>query len=94
MSDSTHSKEKGVSARRRFLADMARAAGGVALLGLGVGLYSRQAASLPAQAIRPPGAGSEADFLSACVRCGLCVRECPVNKKGAAAALEFEQEAT
>jgi ferredoxin-type protein NapG len=65
--------------RRRFLADVARTAGGVALLGLGIGLYSRQAASLPAHALRPPGALSENDFLGACIRCGLCVRDCPYD---------------
>ncbi|WJW75360.1 ferredoxin-type protein NapG [Thiohalobacter sp. IOR34] len=65
--------------RRRFLADLARTVGGVTLLGLGVGLYSRQAASLPAEAIRPPGALAEADFLGACIRCGLCVRDCPYD---------------
>ncbi len=65
--------------RRRFLIDLARTAGGVALLGLGVGLYARQAASLPAQALRPPGALPEANFLGACIRCGLCVRDCPYD---------------
>jgi len=65
--------------RRGFLVDMARTACGVALLGLGVGLYSRQAASLPAEALRPPGALAEDDFLGACVRCGLCVRDCPYD---------------
>jgi ferredoxin-type protein NapG len=65
--------------RRRFLFGMARTAGGVALLGLGVGLYSRQVASLPADAIRPPGALPEDDFLGACIRCGLCVRDCPYD---------------
>ena len=65
--------------RRQFLAGVARAAGGVALLGLGVGLYSRQAASLPPEAIRPPGALAEDDFLGACIRCGLCVRDCPYD---------------
>lgn len=65
--------------RRGFLVDMARTACGVALVGLGVGLYSRQAASLPAEAIRPPGALDETDFLGACVRCGLCVRDCPYD---------------
>lgn len=70
--------QKAVS-RRRFLVDMARTACGVGLLGLGVGLYSRSANSLPAQAIRPPGALDETDFLGACVRCGLCVRDCPFD---------------
>jgi ferredoxin-type protein NapG len=26
---------------------------------------------------RPPGAGSELDFLTACTRCGECAKECP-----------------
>lgn len=65
--------------RRRFLTDLARTAGGVALLGLGVGMYARQAASLPAHVLRPPGALPEADFLGACIRCGLCVRDCPYD---------------
>jgi len=65
--------------RRRFLFGMARAAGGVAVLGLGVGLYSRQAVPLPATAIRPPGALAEREFLGACIRCGLCVRDCPYD---------------
>lgn len=38
---------------------------------------ARQGKSRPAWAIRPPGALEEADFTSACVRCGLCVRDCP-----------------
>jgi len=67
------------SARRRFLVDTARTGGGVALLSLGIGLYARQAASLPALAIRPPGALDEPEFLGACIRCGLCVRDCPYD---------------
>lgn len=65
--------------RRQFLVRLARNAGGVALLGMGLGLYSRQSMSLPAHAIRPPGVSNEKDFLSACVRCGLCVRDCPYD---------------
>ena len=64
-------------ARRRFINGIAAAAGGGGLLALVGGLYARQASALPAQAIRPPGALAEAHFLAACVRCGLCVRNCP-----------------
>jgi ferredoxin-type protein NapG len=72
-------KKRSALTRRQFLANIAGTACGVALLGVGLGVYSRQAASMPAQAIRPPGALGEKDFLGACVRCGLCVRDCPFN---------------
>lgn len=71
------SSSQSALSRRRFLGNIARAAGGAGALGLGLGLFARQAQSLPAQALRPPGVGSESDFLAACVRCGLCVRDCP-----------------
>lgn len=77
-SENPKGKKKGVS-RRRFLTDMATTACGVGLFGLGVGLYSQRANSLPAVAIRPPGALPEEDFLAACTRCGLCVRDCPYD---------------
>ncbi|WP_068638603.1 ferredoxin-type protein NapG [Thauera butanivorans] len=67
------------SPRRRFLKDAAGVAGGAGLLALGAGIYAKQASALPATAIRPPGALAEADFLAACVRCGLCVRDCPYD---------------
>jgi len=63
--------------RRKFLADSAKTACGVGLFGLALGLYTKEASSLPAMAIRPPGALAEKDFLAACTRCGLCVRDCP-----------------
>ncbi len=66
-------------ARRRFLGNTMKVACGVGLLGLGLGMYSRRANSLPVTAIRPPGALEEGDFLAACVRCGLCVRDCPFD---------------
>ncbi len=65
--------------RRRFFRDAAGAAGCAGLFALGAGLYARQAKALPATALRPPGALAEADFLAACVRCGLCVRDCPYD---------------
>ncbi len=63
--------------RRRFLADAARTACGVGVLALGVGVLARQSKALPSTAIRPPGALAEEAFLGACIRCGLCVRDCP-----------------
>ena len=65
------------ASRRRFLKDAAGVAGGAGLLALGAGMYAKQASALPATAIRPPGALPEDAFLAACVRCGLCVRDCP-----------------
>lgn len=66
-------------ARRQFLFDSARLGCGVGIFGLGLGLYVNKAAALPAGSLRPPGALAEASFLGACVRCGLCVRNCPYH---------------
>ena len=66
-------------ARRQFIFDAAKMACGVGMLGLGLGLYAKQAKALPALALRPPGALPESEFLGACIRCGLCVRDCPYN---------------
>jgi ferredoxin-type protein NapG len=71
-------------ARRRFVTEGARLAGGALLVALGLGLYARQAKSLPPAALRPPGALGENEFLGACVRCGLCVRDCPYDTLGLA----------
>ena len=77
--DSALASKASVNSRRKFLLDSARAAGGAAVIALSLGLYSRQSVSLPASAIRPPGALDEEDFLAACIRCGLCVRDCPFD---------------
>ena len=77
MSGQPPSSQPSALGRRRFLANIARVAGGAGAFSLMMGLFARQAQSLPAQVLRPPGAGAEADFLAACVRCGLCVRDCP-----------------
>ena len=63
--------------RRRMIAETARAACGATVLGLGLAALGRAARGIPAAAIRPPGALAEDTFLSACLRCGLCVRDCP-----------------
>ena len=52
---------------------------GVGMLGLGLGLYAKQAKALPPLALRPPGALPENDFLGACIRCGLCAIRCPTE---------------
>ncbi|MCB1722877.1 MAG: ferredoxin-type protein NapG [Gammaproteobacteria bacterium] len=79
MSDKRKEKLDIDPARRRFLTDTLRTAVGVGLVALTLGVYQRQARALPATAIRPPGAGSEQDFQAACIRCGLCVRDCPYD---------------
>jgi ferredoxin-type protein NapG len=66
-------------ARRRFLADTVRTAVGVGLVAVTLGVYQRQARALPATAIRPPGVDDETAFQGACIRCGLCVRDCPYD---------------
>ena len=64
--------------RRQFLADAARLACGAGIVGLGLALHARQARALPPLALRPPGAAADdAAFQAACIRCGLCVRDCP-----------------
>ena len=71
--------DKTLQGRRRFLENLSRAAGGAVLFSMGLGMYSQQVKSVPSQSLRPPGAGSEKDFQSSCVRCGLCVRDCPYD---------------
>ncbi len=65
--------------RRKALQDAVRFGGGAAVAAtmlVGFGVSSR---AKPAQALRPPGALPEKEFLAACVRCGLCVRDCPYD---------------
>ncbi len=62
--------------RRAWLQGAAGAASATMVAG-GAALVAHPSSAHPAQAIRPPGALEEHDFLGACVRCGLCVRDCP-----------------
>jgi ferredoxin-type protein NapG len=62
--------------RRTVLQGAAHAASAGLVAG-GAALVGRGAQARPAQALRPPGAIDEERFLGACVRCGLCVRDCP-----------------
>ncbi len=77
--DTTEPRNTASQSRRRFLSDMAKTACSVSLVGLAIGVHSKSANSLPAEAIRPPGALSEKAFLSACTRCGICVQDCPYD---------------
>jgi ferredoxin-type protein NapG len=65
--------------RRKAMQDMARFGGGAAACGVMLAAFGQQSVAKPAQALRPPGALPEREFLSACVRCGLCVRDCPYH---------------
>jgi len=65
--------------RRDLLVDGARVATGACVFGFGLAAFARQSQALPAEALRPPGALGEPEFLAACVRCGLCVRDCPYD---------------
>jgi ferredoxin-type protein NapG len=63
--------------RRQFATRAARGAVGAGLFALALGQLGKASRARPPVAMRPPGARDEGDFLAACVRCGLCVRDCP-----------------
>ena len=75
----TDTRQAQREARRQFLLDTTKMVCGVGAAGLGLAMLAQHAKALPAGAIRPPGAGTEDDFQSACIRCGLCVRDCPYD---------------
>lgn len=70
--------EKPQPARRRFLRDIARTAGGLAAFTVVLGLQ-QQTSQARGVRLRPPGALDEAAFSRACVRCGQCVQACPYD---------------
>jgi ferredoxin-type protein NapG len=62
--------------RRRLLTETLPTAAGALTLAALLGAHQRTASTLPPYAFRPPGALPEGKFLSACLRCGQCVRAC------------------
>lgn len=62
---------------RRQVLQGASTAAVAGLLAGGAAWIAPAAQARPAQALRPPGALAEDRFLAACLRCGLCVRDCP-----------------
>ena len=71
--------ERQPSSRRQFLTDVARGGCAAGMIGLGLSAYASHARRSDPQAIRPPGALPGDDFLNACLRCGLCVEDCPYD---------------
>jgi len=67
-----------VTDRRKFILQTARTAGVVALGGL---MWSAYVDEVTANKLilRPPGALKEEDFLSTCIKCGMCVEACPFD---------------
>ena len=68
-----------LTTRRQFIVSAASAAAGASLVALGVDIFGRRAQAMPYDAIRPPGALPDGEFLAACLRCGQCVRACPYD---------------
>jgi ferredoxin-type protein NapG len=71
-------KKQVVSDRRKFILSMAR---GVGLAAMGGLVWSAYVDEVTASTLllRPPGAIKEDDFLSTCIKCGLCVEACPFD---------------
>ena len=67
-----------MSGRRRFLIQMAQ---NIAIAGVGGFLWSAYVEEAKASPLilRPPGARKEKDFISLCIKCGLCVEACPYD---------------
>jgi len=77
MNNGTSKKDQKMS-RREFFLNGARSAGLLALGGLVWSAYVDEVTA-STLLLRPPGALKEEDFLSTCIKCGLCVEACPYD---------------
>jgi len=65
--------------RRQFLKASASAVVSLAVVG-SAAYYFKDKSDIKSKGfIRPPGSRNEKDFLSLCIKCGLCVQICPIN---------------
>jgi len=71
-------KSEPISDRRRFFLSIARATGLALLGGLTWSAYVDEVKATEL-ILRPPGALKEEDFLSTCIKCGMCVEACPFD---------------
>lgn len=70
--------------RRTFLARSLSGAAALSCAGVAWSAFLVESADARPDALRPPGAGAEADFNARCVKCGLCVEACPYGTLGLA----------
>lgn len=71
----SNTKKPQISERRRFFTNVAHNVGLGVMGGLLWAGYAEKAKSAPLT-LRPPAALKEDDFLSACIKCGLCAEAC------------------
>lgn len=71
-------KTGAISSRRKFFLSMSRTAGLAVLGGLTWSAYVDEASAAQLM-LRPPGAIKEEDFISTCIKCGMCVEACPFD---------------
>lgn len=68
-----------MKSRREFLVTAVKTGGALCLGALPLAMLASQSKAGNLNILRPPGALGDQDFLSACTRCGLCVRACPYD---------------
>ncbi|AFI06127.1 ferredoxin-type protein NapG [Helicobacter cetorum] len=83
--------EDSVSTRRTFLNSVIKGASLCVSVGFLGSVFLK---SKDKYFLRPPGAGDEKRFLSACIRCGLCVKACPYDTLKLATLLDFANNGT